>query len=183
MMKALMADVHRIYGSSSFSKLIIQILINPKFRPIFSYRVGRALMTLPRLPRIALLPIIRLIHRFFCAQAVMELPLIANIGPGLLIFHSYGIIINSGATVGSNATLLHQVTIGGTKKGIPRIGDNVTLAAGAMVLGPVVIGDGVTIGAATVVLADVPDGAIVVGNPHRVIRIENVPRTPNPAPL
>lgn len=123
MMKALMANVHRIYGSSSFSKLLLQILVNPKFRPIFSYRVGRAFMILPKLLRGALLPIIRLMHRFFCAQAVMELPMSADIGPGLLIFHSYGIIINSDAKIGSNATLLHQVTIGGTKKGIPKIGE------------------------------------------------------------
>lgn len=58
-----------------------------------------------------------------------------------------------------------------------------TLAVGAIVLGPVIIGNGVTIGAATVVLADVPDGAVVVGNPQRIIRVEDVPRTPNPAPL
>ena len=44
------------------------------------------------------------------------------------------------------------------------IGDNVVLAVGA-----IVIGDNVFVGAGTVVTKDVADGAVVVGNPARVI--------------
>jgi UDP-2-acetamido-3-amino-2,3-dideoxy-glucuronate N-acetyltransferase len=51
-------------------------------------------------------------------------------------------LVKRGASIGSNATLLCGITIG----------------AGAMV------------GAGSVVTADVPDGAVVVGNPARVIR-------------
>jgi len=53
-----------------------------------------------------------------------------------------GITINKGASVGANATILPGITIG----------------AGAMV------------GAGAVVVADVPERAVVVGNPARVIR-------------
>ena len=49
------------------------------------------------------------------------------------------------------------------------IGDNVVLAVGAIVIGNVNIGDNVFVGAGTVVTKDVADGAVVVGNPARVI--------------
>lgn len=58
-------------------------------------------------------------------------------------------------------------------KGAPTVGDYVTIGAGAKLIGPIHIGNRVTIGANAVVTKDVPDGATVVGNPGRVIRIDN----------
>jgi maltose O-acetyltransferase len=49
-----------------------------------------------------------------------------------------------------------------------RIGRNVWIGAGAIVLPGVSIGDDALIGAASVVTRDVPAGATVVGNPARV---------------
>ena len=49
------------------------------------------------------------------------------------------------------------------------IGDNVVLAVGAIVIGYVYFGDNVFVGAGFVVSNDVSDGAVVVGNPARVI--------------
>jgi acetyltransferase-like isoleucine patch superfamily enzyme len=57
---------------------------------------------------------------------------------------------------------------GGTRKGI-RIGDDVWLATGAVVLDGVSIGRGAVIGAGSVVTKDIPDYAIAVGVPARVI--------------
>ncbi|HEX2165521.1 MAG TPA: DapH/DapD/GlmU-related protein, partial [Thermoanaerobaculia bacterium] len=51
----------------------------------------------------------------------------------------------------------------------PRLGDRVTVGAGAAVLGGVTVGDDAVIGAGAVVLADVPAGARVAGVPARVI--------------
>ena len=50
------------------------------------------------------------------------------------------------------------------------IGDNVFLGANAVVLAGVRVGDGAIIGAGSVVTKDVPDYAIVVGSPARVIK-------------
>ncbi len=64
------------------------------------------------------------------------------------------------------------VTIGsvyGPKRGIPHIGANVVLSAGAKVVGNVKIGNNVMVGAGSVVVKDVPNNAIVVGNPARVV--------------
>ena len=50
----------------------------------------------------------------------------------------------------------------------PTIGDNVTIGAGAKVLGPVTIGAGSAVGANAVVTKDVPENSIAVGIPAKV---------------
>ena len=49
------------------------------------------------------------------------------------------------------------------------IGDGVRIGAGAMVLKGVHVGDGAAIAAGTVVTSDVPAGALVAGNPGRIV--------------
>ena len=51
-----------------------------------------------------------------------------------------------------------------------RIGNNVWIGAGAVVLPGVTIGDNSVIGAGSVVTKDIPAGVVAVGNPCRVIR-------------
>lgn len=74
--------------------------------------------------------------------------------------------------MGYGCTLRQGVTIG-TKcfdHDVPVIGNNVEFGAGCKVLGDIVIGNNVVIGANAVVLCDVPDNAIAVGVPARVIK-------------
>ncbi|MDF0677012.1 MAG: sugar O-acetyltransferase [Nitrospira sp.] len=51
-----------------------------------------------------------------------------------------------------------------------RIGSDVWIGGGAIVLPGVTIGEGAVIGAGSVVVRDVPPGSVVVGNPARVSR-------------
>jgi acetyltransferase-like isoleucine patch superfamily enzyme len=51
-----------------------------------------------------------------------------------------------------------------------RIGDDVWIAASCVVMGGVTIGSGAVVGAGSVVVEDLPEGAIAVGNPARVVR-------------
>jgi serine O-acetyltransferase len=95
----------------------------------------------------------------------------AELGPGLIILHSFGIVINSSVRAGKNLVIEHGVTIGAEKSQSPVLGDNVFIGAGAKVLGAVLIGSNVKIGANAVVLQDLPDGATAVGIPARVVRI------------
>ena len=95
----------------------------------------------------------------------------AEIGPGLIILHSSGIVINSAVRAGMNLTLENGVTIGAEKNKRPRVGDNVFIGAGAKVIGDICIGSDVKIGANAVVVHDLPDGATAVGIPARVVRI------------
>lgn len=55
--------------------------------------------------------------------------------------------------------------------GKPTIGDNVFIGCGACVLGAISIGNNVSIGANSVVMKDVPNNAVVVGNPAHIVRL------------
>lgn len=97
----------------------------------------------------------------------------ADIGPGFRIAHSMGIVIGP-IKIGSNFELFQNVTVGSSDKNMdgrvrPTIGDNVTIFAGACVIGPVIIGDNVAIGANAVVTNDVQSNVVVAGVPAKVI--------------
>ena len=98
----------------------------------------------------------------------------ATIGRRLVIDHGMGIVIGETAEIGTNCTIYHQVTLGGTGKDTgkrhPTIGDNVLIGAGAKILGPVYIGDNARIASGSVVLTDIPDNATAAGVPAIVVR-------------
>ena len=52
----------------------------------------------------------------------------------------------------------------------PKIGRNAKVGANATLLPGIVIGDNALVGAGAVVVGDVPPGAVMVGNPARIIR-------------
>lgn len=97
----------------------------------------------------------------------------ARIGPGLWLPHPNGIVIGAGARIGSACTIYHQVTLGGARMGdwqanrYPAVGDNVTIFAGAKLIGQVRIGDDAIIGANAVVNRDVPSRHVAYGIPAR----------------
>lgn len=62
-------------------------------------------------------------------------------------------------------------------KGPIVVGDDAWLGVGVIVLSGVTIGRGAVIGAGSVVTQDVPDGAIAVGNPARVVKMRGGKRT------
>ena len=95
---------------------------------------------------------------------VASVPLSVRIGDDLRLLHGYsGIFIVSGAWIGSRVTLHQHVTIGMSRHGVPRIGDDVFVGAAATIIGKTVIGDGARIGAGvTLVDAVVDPGAVIV---------------------
>ena len=100
----------------------------------------------------------------------------ATIGRGLYIGHGGSVFVGGKAILGENCNLSHEVTIGvggrGDARGMPVIGDRVYVAAGAKIFGKVTIGNDVAIGANAVVTKSVPDHAVAVGIPARVISYE-----------
>lgn len=93
-----------------------------------------------------------------------------SIGPGLYIPHPVGTVIMA-RTIGSRCHIISCVTIGmRSTPDFPEIGDNVTIGAGARVLGAIHVGNGSQVGANAVVLNDVPDGATAVGIPARIVQ-------------
>lgn len=96
----------------------------------------------------------------------------ATIGRRFFIDHGMGVVIGETTEIGDGVMLYHGVTLGGRSlekvKRHPTIEDNVTVGAGAKVLGPVVIGKGSAIGANSVVTRSCPPESIVVGIPGKV---------------
>jgi len=102
----------------------------------------------------------------------MEIGLDTIIGEHLMIPHPVGIVIGKGCVIGDECKIYQNVTIGRKNGGYPVIGDHVTIYPGSVVIGNIHIGDHVTIGANSVVLMDLPNHAVVAGNPAEIIRIE-----------
>ena len=102
----------------------------------------------------------------------------ATIGKGLMIDHGMGVVIGETAEIGDNCTIYQGVTLGGTGKDVgkrhPTLGNNVMVGAGAKVLGPFKIGDNVKIAANAVVLEEIPEQSTAVGIPAKVVRRQGV---------
>lgn len=113
--------------------------------------------------------------RFFTG---IEIHPAAWIEGGVFIDHGSGVVIGETAEVHKGTVIYQGVTLGGTGKERgkrhPTIMENVTLSAGAKVLGGFTVGKCAKIGAGAVVLKEVPPYATVVGVPGRIVRI----RTP-----
>ncbi len=109
-----------------------------------------------------------ILHRLVVGSNSIELG--TNIGKGLFLAHPISIVISCKSTIGDYVWIYQDVTIGNMyEQGNPTIGNNVLLFAGAKIIGNVKIGDNAVIGANAVVTHDIPDNAVAVGVPAKVI--------------
>ena len=106
-------------------------------------------------------------HRFWSAVTGADIPLNTwTIEGGLELPHPNGVVIHPEAQIGPNCRLFQQVTLGtGPRPGLPVLGANVDIGAGAKILGGIRVGDFAVIGANAVVITDIPDGTVAVGIP------------------
>jgi serine acetyltransferase len=94
----------------------------------------------------------------------------SSIGKGLKILHpSLGIVISKHAVIGERCTFTGGNCIGSRKSADVGIimGDDVTVGANAVIVGPVRIGEGVVVTAGSVVIRDVGDWEVVGGVPAK----------------
>lgn len=136
-------------------------------------RFGQWVALRSRVSRILLTPIYSLLFRRVRGRWGIEIPRATVVGPGLYIGHSGGIVVSPSARLGRRVTLSHDVTIGvagrAGARGAPTLADEVYVAPGAKITGPIHIGYRARIGPNAVVHEDVPDHAKVVAPPARVI--------------
>lgn len=89
----------------------------------------------------------------------------AKFGPGFVLIHPIGVVINAAVQGGANVWLESGVVIGDNRGRCPTIGNEVFVGSGAKIIGRVQIGDRANIGANAVVLKDVPCDSLALGVP------------------
>jgi serine O-acetyltransferase len=137
-----------------FVGLMVELLtFKPEYRNVFYLRLGLKARLISWLaPQLSSLQITR-----------------RDIGPGLFIQHGLATLV-SAEKIGANCSIWQNVTIGfSAPDASPTIGDNVTIWAGAKIIGRVCVGDNVVVGANTVVIDNVASNVTVFGVPARVV--------------
>lgn len=160
----LIRNAHWKHRAPSILTFVYFILRYPSFRKLVDYRLSKMPKLMGGVFRLFTWPTTLYYNLYITSNT--------RIAGGAIFEHAFSTIINA-KTVGKNFHVYHNVTVGWSNGGIPTIGDNVTICAGAMVLGDIKIGNNVVIGAGSVVVKDVPDNVVVVGNPARIIKDKN----------
>jgi serine O-acetyltransferase len=150
------------------------IFCYPSLRAMLHHRIAHELYKLgvPVIPR--------MISEMAHAQTGIDIHPGAAIGEDFFIDHGTGVVIGETCVIGNNCRLYQGVTLGALSfpknpdgtliKGTPRhpiLEDNVTVYAGATILGRITIGRGTIVGGNMWITSDVPAGArISQEKPH-----------------
>lgn len=112
-------------------------------------------------------------YRKMCVKYNLHIAL-NTVGKGVHIVHLGYVKLSAHTHIGNNCTLLPMVLFGRKSPDIANpniyVGDNCYISTGVTVLGPVRIGNNVTVAAGAVVVKDIPDNAVVAGVPAEVIK-------------
>lgn len=168
MFERIQEDIEVVFERDPAAKTKFEVVLNyPGLHAIWIHRLTHKLYLQKHY---VLARFISQVGRFFTQ---VEIHPGATIGRRLFIDHGAGIVIGETAEIGDDVTIYQGVTLGGTGKESgkrhPTIGNNVVISSGAKVLGSFRVGDNVKIGAGSVVLKEVPDNCTVVGIPGKVV--------------
>lgn len=150
---------------------VIEVLMYQGVWALWVHRLSHLLWRL----KVPIVP--RLLSQIMRVLTLIEIHPGATIGKECFIDHGAGVVIGETTVLGDHVMLYHGVTLGGhgfwaDKKGSkrhPTIEENVTLAVGCSVLGPITIGANSRIGPSAVVYKDVPPDSVVVAASGRYV--------------
>jgi len=150
----LQEDIQAAYDGDPAAKSAMEIVMSyPAIQAISTYRIAHPLYEkkVPLIPRI----MTELAH----SRTGIDIHPGAEIGRSFFIDHGTGVVIGETTVIGNNVKIYQGVTLGALSfpkdkdgkliKGIkrhPHVSDNVTIYAGATILGNITIGEGSTIG-------------------------------------
>jgi serine O-acetyltransferase len=161
MFKTLRNEIQVVFERDPAARSVLEVIFcYPGFHAVIHHRIAHFFY------RHSCFFIARFISHISRFMTGIEIHPGAKIGQGFFIDHGGGVVIGETAEIGDNVTIYQGVTLGGTgkEKGKrhPTIGNNVTISAGAKVLGSFTVGDNVKIGGGSVVLNSVPPNCTVV---------------------
>lgn len=182
----LASDVQAAFDGDPASKNLNEIIYcYPSIKALSSYRIAHELYLLevPLLPRI----ITEMAH----SETGIDIHPGAQVGERFFIDHGTGTVIGETCIIGRNVRIYQGVTLGAKSfpldeqgnpiKGIARhpiVEDDVTIYAGATILGRVTIGKGSVIGGNVWLTSDVPPNSNVVQRQPKIIVIQNKENNP-----
>lgn len=137
-----------------------------------SYYIAERNRDKPSSPWLLLVGAFSSFIRFLVGVMVTKSDVLASTSlAGGIYLSDHGHIILGAHCVGSGTIIHKRVTIGKTLigEGKPEIGCNVWIGPYCVIYGNIKLGDGVTVLPHTVLTKSVPAGAIVQGNPARIV--------------
>jgi serine O-acetyltransferase len=150
---------------TTWRAIVADLVSNVGFQQLFMFRLASAAHR-RRLTPIAMM-YSRLIRHLYGA----EMHWAASIEPGVVIVHGNGLVISRSAHVSRRCILSQNVTLGistggaGQPSGAPRLLENVHVAPGAVLVGPITVGPDTKIAPNAVVLESVPAHCVVAAAP------------------
>ncbi|SHO59415.1 serine O-acetyltransferase [Algoriphagus zhangzhouensis] len=162
------SDLFRVTGQCGFFSFLKCLYSSPGFKFLFYFRLSQ------RYSRITPFGFFSYLFYKHCSiKYGFQIPLSVSLGKGLAFPHFGNIVINSKVSIGDNCNILHGVTLGNVKYGknvgSPRIGNNVFIGPGSVIIGGINVGNNTLIVANSFVNVNVPDNCIAIGNPCKII--------------
>ena len=164
-------DVEAAFEGDPAAKSFAEIVVSyPSIRAIAVYRIAHVLVGLG----VSILP--RMMTEKAHDRTGIDIHPGASIGRRFFIDHGTGVVIGETTEIGDNVRLYQGVTLGAKSprhgmslRGVkrhPTLEDDVTIYAGATILGgDVIVGQGSVIGGNVFLLESVPEESRVVGEP------------------
>jgi serine O-acetyltransferase len=140
------SDLYRYYGGLDW-KAFWQVCLKQRgFVLSLFYRITRFCHLNGFKFRLALsIVMFRLLKEFYNTDFSYR----CSVGSGLRITHLYGLTVGKGSILGKNINLSHNITLGSKLiQGVdyyPRLGNNILVSTGAVLLGNMTVGDGAVI--------------------------------------
>ncbi|MEK4065685.1 serine O-acetyltransferase [Peribacillus sp. FSL R5-0717] len=174
MKKIIYSDLYRYTGNTSYFSFIKNLILNPAFRYTYVFRKTQY-YSAKRFSIFKYYYKVKL--RMLMVKYGYQIPSNVEIGKGFYIGHFGSVVINPKVTIGNNVNIAKGVVLGqsnrGKNIGVPTICDKVWIGSNAVIVGNIVINSDVLIAPNAYVNFDVPSHSIVIGNPAKVIPVEN----------